>query len=49
MLIVLTGKVNRPITSTTSVYWLKTGAIYWHMVDVLWLWLFPILYLQDST
>lgn len=26
--------------------WLRGGAIYWHMVDVIWFFLFPLLYLQ---
>lgn len=46
MLSVLAGKMRPPVDITKSVYWLKTGAIYWHMVDVLWLWIFPLLYLQ---
>ncbi len=25
--------------------WLESGALYWHMVDLLWLFLFPMLYL----
>lgn len=25
--------------------WLESGALYWHLVDVLWLFLFPMLYL----
>lgn len=29
--------------------WLRAGALYWHMVDVLWLFLFPLLYLQVRT
>jgi nitric oxide reductase NorE protein len=26
--------------------WLRAGAYYWHMVDILWLFIFPLLYLQ---
>lgn len=26
--------------------WIESGAIYWHMVDLLWIMLFPLLYLQ---
>ena len=28
-----------------GVPWLESGALYWHMVDLLWLFLFPMLYL----
>lgn len=28
-----------------AVPWLEYGALYWHMVDLLWLFLFPMLYL----
>ncbi len=28
-----------------AVAWLESGALYWHMVDLLWLFLFPMLYL----
>lgn len=26
--------------------WIESGALYWHMVDLLWLFLFPMLYLM---
>lgn len=29
--------------------WLRSGAMYWHMVDVLWLFIFPLLYLQVTA
>ncbi|MDB5713959.1 MAG: heme/copper-type cytochrome/quinol oxidase, subunit 3 [Sphingomonadales bacterium] len=28
--------------------WLESGALYWHMVDLLWIFLFPMLYLQGQ-
>ena len=28
--------------------WLKSVALYWHMVDVIWVFMFPILYLQGA-
>jgi len=27
-------------------HWLRSGALYWHMVDLLWIFIFPLLYLQ---
>jgi nitric oxide reductase NorE protein len=41
MLVSLRKAKNRP--DGTS--WLESGALYWHMVDLLWLFLFPMLYL----
>lgn len=29
-------------------HWLHAGALYWHMVDILWIFIFPLLYLQTS-
>jgi nitric oxide reductase NorE protein len=31
-----------------GVAWLEAGGLYWHMVDLLWLFLFPMLYLLPS-
>jgi len=28
--------------------WLQSGALYWHLVDLLWVFLFPMLYLQRA-
>lgn len=29
--------------------WLRGGALYWHMVDIIWLFIFPLLYLQAKS
>ncbi|MEH6759086.1 MAG: cytochrome c oxidase subunit 3 [Parasphingorhabdus sp.] len=29
--------------------WMRSGALYWHMVDIIWLVMFPILYLQTGA
>lgn len=29
--------------------WIESGGIYWHMVDLLWIVLFPMLYLSGAT
>ena len=28
--------------------WIESGALYWHMVDLLWIVIFPMLYLLGS-
>jgi len=28
--------------------WLHSGALYWHMVDLLWIFIFPLLYFQGA-
>lgn len=37
---VLRGRVN-----ARKYIWLDNGALYWHLVDVIWIFLFPLLYL----
>jgi nitric oxide reductase NorE protein len=48
-MIVLTGlaagALNRGTIDKRYLGWLESGAIYWHMVDLLWVFLFPMLYL----
>ncbi len=34
------GKVNRD-----NHIWLENAGLYWHLVDVIWIYLFPLLYL----
>jgi nitric oxide reductase NorE protein len=34
-----------PLTKAPQIALVESGAIYWHMVDVLWIALFPLLYL----
>lgn len=34
--------------TTGRIPWLEAGGIYWHMVDLLWLFLFPMLYLLPA-
>lgn len=42
VLITISARVRRGRASTSSV---ESAALYWHMVDLLWLVLFPLLYL----
>jgi nitric oxide reductase NorE protein len=36
---------RRPVTGATDLRAVESGASYWHMVDLLWIVLFPLLYL----
>ncbi len=49
VLVAMIAALHRPKeNSGTGVPWLEAGALYWHMVDLLWLFLFPMLYLLPS-
>ncbi|WP_428312977.1 cytochrome c oxidase subunit 3 family protein [Hydrocarboniphaga sp.] len=39
------AKSRRPLTEPKQFMLLESGATYWHMVDVLWIVLFPLIYL----
>jgi nitric oxide reductase NorE protein len=39
-------RTRRPANATESVSAFECGAIYWHMVDLLWVVLFALLYLM---
>ena len=41
----LYGRLPRLLQPDSDVALLETGAAYWHMVDLLWIFLFPLLYL----
>ena len=49
VLVAMIAALHRPkAESSGGVPWLEAGALYWHMVDLLWLFLFPMLYLLPS-
>ena len=49
VLVAMIAALHRPkAESDGGVAWLEAGALYWHMVDLLWLFLFPMLYLLPS-
>ena len=49
VLVAMIAALHRPkAESGGGVPWLEAGALYWHMVDLLWLFLFPMLYLLPS-
>ena len=46
VLVVLLGKTRRGAYGRGNCAGLENGASYWHMVDLLWIMLFPLLYLM---
>lgn len=36
---------REPVESGSMFAWIESGALYWHMVDLLWIVIFPMLYL----
>ena len=49
VLVAMIAALHRPkAESSGGLPWLEAGALYWHMVDLLWLFLFPMLYLLPS-
>ena len=49
LLLFLLGKVREPADEQTQFLWFTPIAGYWHMVDLLWVFLFPMLYLQGGA
>jgi len=45
VLITMMATLRRAKRQGGGTEWLESGALYWHMVDLLWLFLFPMLYL----
>jgi nitric oxide reductase NorE protein len=39
------GRITTPLDRVAYVRWLDGGALFWHMVDLLWVYLFAMLYL----
>lgn len=44
LLVVLSGVIRSRIDATNYVH-LENGALYWHLVDLIWIFLFPLFYL----
>jgi cytochrome c oxidase subunit 3 len=49
VLAVLGWKIARRRILQPSAYVLEIGAIYWHLVDVIWIFLWPLFYLVPGT
>lgn len=45
ILIIITVKVKRGTINDTKYALLENGGLYWHLVDLIWIFLFPLLYL----
>jgi cytochrome c oxidase subunit 3 len=45
LLIIIMIKVNKGSINKTDYVFLENGALYWHLVDLIWIFLFPLLYL----
>lgn len=48
VLCVLIARCRRPLPQADRLRWLEAGGAYWHMVDLLWIVLFAMLYLQRA-
>ena len=48
VLVVTIAKLTKPDGEAKST-WLESAAAYWHMVDLLWIILFPMIYLAGGT
>jgi nitric oxide reductase NorE protein len=48
VLVVLAVKARSGPIGQTFATWMESGGIYWHLVDLLWVFLFPMLYLLGA-
>lgn len=48
VLLVLIGRASQPIPQIDKLRWMEAGGAYWHMVDLLWIVLFALLYLMRA-
>lgn len=49
VLLVLLGRCAKPLPQPDKLRWLEAGGAYWHMVDLLWIILFAMLYLLRAA
>lgn len=49
VLFVLIGRCRRDLPQADRLRWIEAGGAYWHMVDLLWIVLFAMLYLQSAA
>ncbi len=45
LLTVVAFRVKRGIIDSGDYVWLENGALYWHLVDLVWIFIFPLYYL----
>jgi cytochrome c oxidase subunit 3 len=41
----VTVKLRQGAIGSTNYVWLENGALYWHLVDLIWIFIFPLYYL----
>jgi len=46
LLLIVTVKVNNGTINSDTFVFMENGALYWHLVDFIWIFLFPLLYLM---
>lgn len=49
VLLVLIGRCDKPLPQPEKLRWIESGGAYWHMVDLLWIILFAMLYLMRAA
>lgn len=49
VLLVLIARARRDLPQADKLRWMEAGGAYWHMVDLLWIVLFAMLYLQRAA
>ena len=49
VLAVLIGRCRRDLPQADRLRWIEAGGAYWHMVDLLWIVLFAMFYLQSAA
>ena len=45
ILLIILFRIKNNKTHSTKFMFLENGALYWHLVDLVWIFLFPLLYL----
>jgi len=45
ILFIILYRINKGTVNTGKYVFLENGALYWHLVDLIWIFLFPLLYL----
>lgn len=48
-ILVMVAKARRDALDQRFILWIESVGCYWHMVDLLWIMLFPLLYLQRAV
>lgn len=49
VLLVLLSRAAKPLPEADKLRWMESGGAYWHMVDLLWIILFAMLYLMRAA